>query len=167
MEQSNGRTWRPIANFQRYEVSDFGEIRNTKTGRILKERNGHEYPTVTLYNQDGPRDVRIHKVVAETFYDGDHSGMDVNHKDGCKNNNNISNLEWCTRSENLKHAYKTGLKSPSGPYEIQKVKIVETGEIYESLRECARNIGGSQSHISRCLTGERRTHKGYHFERVI
>ena len=158
--------WVKIQDFPKYEVNRHGQIRNAKTNRILKPKNGHDYPTVTLYNHEGASDKKIHRVVAETFHDNTDPSLDVNHKDGCKTNSSADNLEWCTRSENIKHAYNTGLKKPSGPHEIHKVRIVETGEIYESARECARIIGGSQAHISRCLTGERRTHMGYHFERA-
>lgn len=135
-------------------------------GRILKLRNGHEYPSVSIYNKNGRKDILVHKVEMETFYNRKHSNLDVNHIDGVKNNNNIKNLEWCTRSENIKHAYSTGLKHPSGPNGPYKVKIIETDEIYDSVRECARAINGSQAHISRCLSGEYKQYRGLHFIRV-
>lgn len=156
-------TWIWVADFPNYEVGDLGHIRNVKTKRILKPRNGHEYPRVTLYNQNGPADKQVHRLVARAFCSGYREGLDVNHKDGCKHNNNADNLEWCTRSENLRHAYGSGLKKPSGPYDIREIMVAETGEKYRSIRECARAIGGDEAPISRCLTGKQKTHKGYHF----
>ena len=55
----------------------------------------------------------VHRVVADTFFDGDHSKMDVNHIDGNKLNNHISNLEWCSRKDNIDHAFINGLKYPT------------------------------------------------------
>ena len=56
------------------------------------------------------RDEYIHRLVADSFFDGDHKRLDVNHIDGNKANNNLTNLEWCTRQENIKHAFINGLK---------------------------------------------------------
>lgn len=157
--------WKRIDDFPNYEVSDTGKVRNSKTNRILKQRlNTYGYDRVCLYNSDGVSDRLVHRLVAEYFCDGAASELDVNHKDGCKTNNNAENLEWCTRSHNVKHAYDNRLKTPSGPHSIRKVRIVETDEIYDSQRECARAIDGSQAHIHRCLIGQYSQYKGYHFE---
>lgn len=55
----------------------------------------------------------MHRIVAKTFYDADTTRMDVNHIDGDKSNNSLGNLEWCTRKENIRHAFINGLKYPS------------------------------------------------------
>lgn len=159
--------WLSIQNYPKYEVSNTGFIRNAKTQRVLKPRFGHEYDSVSLYNDSGRIDKLVHRAVAETFIPSDNRDLDVNHVDGNKHNNHIGNLEWCTRSENLRHAYRTGLKKPSGPHDIHRVRIVETGAIYNSAKECARDINGSQAHISRCLNGTYKQYRGYHFERVL
>ena len=53
---------------------------------------------------------QVHRLVARAFF-GNKEGFDVNHKDGNKQNNTISNLEWCTHKENMQHAFRTGLNN--------------------------------------------------------
>lgn len=158
--------WRDIPNYPNYEVSDKGNVRNKKTGRFLKPQLIKGYPRVVICNKGYTHPITIHRLVADIFYEGDHTGLQVNHIDGVKTNNSVDNLEWITCSDNLKHAYKTGLKSPPCP-KPRKVRIVETGEIFESAASCARYIGGSKTHICECLDGTRYSHLGYHFEEII
>ena len=156
--------WVNVKNLPLYEVSENGDIRNTKTGRILKTNiNQRGYETVCLHNKGKQINARVHRIVADSFYDGDHSGYDVNHIDGNKTNNAVNNLEWCTRKENIEHAYKTGLKAE--PYKV-KVRIVETGEVYDSLVACGKAINADRCQIHRCLIGKEKSCKGYHFETI-
>lgn len=157
--------WVPIKGLSNYEVSDKGRVKNSKTGRIMKSnKNSRGYEVICLRHNNTQVTKRVHRLVADNFYDGDHEGFDVNHIDGNKTNNNLSNLEFCTRSENLNHAFKTGLKIPSRQI---KVRVIETGEVYDSIRECGRTIGCDQSMICQCLSGKMRACNGYHFEKVI
>ena len=64
---------------------------------------------------------------------------------------------------NAQNAYNSGLRKPP---RMKKVKIVETGEVFESMSDCARAIGGTVSGIYDCETGRQDTHRGYHFEWV-
>ena len=154
--------WLPIKNFPKYEVSSEGKIRNAITGRILKPGNNTKgYLIVTLYRDGNPYTKKIHRLVADAFYDGQFDGLEVNHIDGNKTNNFIGNLEWCTGSENINHAYKTGLRKPP---RTKKVKIIETGEVYDSMSGCARSIGGTVSGIYDCEPGRQSSHRGYHFK---
>lgn len=107
---------------------------------------------------------RVHRLVADSFYDGEHDGLDVNHIDGNKTNNHISNLEFCTRSENLNHAFQHGLKQPS---RMTKIRVIETGQVFNSIRECGRVMGCDQSMIGQCLSGKMKACNGYHFEKVF
>lgn len=159
--------WKIARNHHNYLVSSYGRIKKRSTGKILIQTNdSHGYPAVTLIDDDGQHTKNIHRLVAETFIQNPKGKRTVNHKDGNKRNNHISNLEWNTSSENLKHAYAHGLKkrpetcgSPK-----RKVRILETGETFESIGECARAIGGDQAHICNCLSGRYKTHKNLHFE---
>ena len=158
--------WLPIPDFPNYEVSSNGRVRNIKTNRILKGELVKGYPRVVLCDRGSYKPVTVHRLVADVFYDGDHDGFQVNHIDGDKTNNFIGNLEWVTCSENLRHAYRSGLRSAPCP-KPRKVRIVETGEVFNTLSDCARHIGGTKTHVYECLDGVRKTHKGYHFESVV
>ena len=103
--------WLTIRNHPDYEVNNLGDVRNKKTNRILKPQLNRTdgYYRVAL---NGKR-YYVHRLVADAFFDGDHDKIDVNHIDGNRLNNKLSNLEWCTRKENIRHAYINGLKYPT------------------------------------------------------
>ena len=156
--------WRTVKEIPMYEVSEDGDIRNSRTGRILKiHTNNNGYMQVCLRKDKHQVTRSLHRLVADAFFDGENYMLDVNHKDGNKQNNHVGNLEFCTRKENIRHAFDTGLKAPSRQ---KKVRVIETGMVYESIRECARQIGVNQSIICQCLNGRQKSANGYHFERV-
>ena len=93
-------------------ISDTGELMNDKTNTIYKQTimpTGYKAVCVSLGSRKDKKLFRIHKCVAETFLDNSKELKEINHIDGNKCNNNVSNLEWCTHSENIEHAYKNGL----------------------------------------------------------
>ena len=95
-----------------YEVSDTGLIRNAKTGREVKQYVGKDGYWRT---QIAGKTRTVHRLVACAFVPADPGKHFINHKDGNKQNNRADNLEWVTRSENMRHAYDHGLKkAPSG-----------------------------------------------------
>ena len=164
--------WMPVKEFIEYDISSYGRIRNSKTKVILKPyitKNG--YQQVKLFNESKHHPRYIHRLVAEAFFDGHHEGLEINHIDGNKENNFIGNLECCTHSENTRHAIRTGLfvpyKLPPRPHPSKKVRILETGEVFCSITECAEHIGGYKTAISACLLGKVKSHLGYHFEEVV
>lgn len=161
--------WCVINRYPKYSVSNKGRIKNNITNRVLKPRPDNKgYMRVCLYETEGGhcKDLLIHRLVAEAFCIGARDDLDVNHIDGRKSNNFPENLEWCTRSYNLKHSYRTGLRD-SPHNRCKRVRIVETGEVFNSVRECARFLGCEHSTISQCLNGYLKTCKGYHFEFCI
>lgn len=154
--------WILIKDFPKYEVSNEGRVRNIVTGQILKGHdNGHGYETVTLYKDGRAYTKKIHRLVAEAFLESSHDHLEVNHIDGNKTNNRIENLEWCSGSENIQHAYDTGLRQPP---RMKQIKVLETGEVYKSMTDCARAIGGTVSGLYDCEKGKQSSHRGYHFE---
>ena len=161
--------WKVIKEFPRYEVSDLGNVRNRKTKHLKAFRTDNDgYKKVTLMTITDRKYYHlktVHRLVAETFLGGPHPDLQVNHKNGIKDDNRLENLEWVTPSQNVKHAYDTKLRRPSGGRgPIRPVRIVETGIVYSNLKECADFIKCSPGTVSRCVRGECSTVKGYHLE---
>ena len=138
-------------------------------GNVVSYRRGAGHPLKVFHDKYGYQMVNavrgtttyVHRMVAKTWIDNPNHCEQVNHINGDKDDNRVENLEWVTQSENIRHAYRTGLNKHVTP-----VCIPETGEVFESQSECARRIGGLQGSIARCLTGRQSTHRGYHFEYV-
>ena len=144
-------------------------IKVSNKGNVISCKRGAPYPLKVVHNGCGYQIVGavarstayVHRLVAETWIDNPNHYEEVNHINGNKDDNRVENLEWTTRSENIRHAYRTGLNNKTTP-----IRIVETGEVFESQHECARRIGCDQGSIANCLAGKRSTHRGYHFEYV-
>ena len=154
--------WTPITEFPKHSISSEGRVKNVATGRILKPgKNPKGYDIVSLYKDGEQCTKKVHRLVAEAFLNRDVYEHEVNHKDGNKNNNSMNNLEWCTGSYDITHAYNRGLRKPP---RMKRVKIVETGETFDSFSDCARYIHGTVSGIHDCETGRQTSHRGYRFE---
>ena len=155
--------WRDWPQDPRIQVSNKGDVVSCKRGSW--------YPLKVQHNPRGYQQVAtgsgwnnkqyVHRLVADTWIPNPNNYTQVNHINGNKDDNRVENLEWVTPSENIRHSYRTGLNK-----HITPVRIVETGEVFDSIHECARRIGGDQGAISKCLAGKRSTHLGYHFEYV-
>ena len=155
-----------------YKISNMNRIYNTISQKILSvkiKKNGNGYYSVKLRTYDSyppyktNRTYSMHRLLLASFNPID--GMEdlyVNHIDGNKSNNELSNLEWCTPSENLKHAYNLGLaKGLSGddsPYSTISSKDVHRAcEMYETsnftIQEIADILGVRKSVIVNIVTG--------------
>lgn len=109
--------WRVINEFPNYEVSNYGNVRRVwkdHTNKKATMLNPFGYQIVHLSRQGVNKHRAIHRLVALAFIDNPDNLAEVNHKDGNKLNNCVDNLEWCSRSENMKHAYATGLHHGRG-----------------------------------------------------
>ena len=118
-------SWRKIKDYPDYKVSSDGRVRSLKTGTNMKPSISNAgYLMVKLFDGKRHRPKAIHRLVAETFCNGYKPGFEVNHLDGNKHNNSASNLEWCSHSENTRHAIDSGLftpyKLPPRPHERKK-----------------------------------------------
>lgn len=99
-DQEAMEVWKPIKDFEDYEVSDCGRVRN-KDGRTLKPYVNHKgYLKVGLFKSGKCHKKRVHRLVAEAFIENPHDYPQVNHKDENKKNNRVDNLEWCTNQQN-------------------------------------------------------------------
>lgn len=103
--------WKDVVGFEKYySVSDSGYVYSKRKKTIMKSGGSSTgYPKIDLYDDDGNRyPVQIHRLVAEHFIPNPHDKPQVNHIDGSRDNNKVTNLEWVTSSENMIHARDIG-----------------------------------------------------------
>lgn len=156
--------WKNIDGWERYEVSTDGRIRNKESGCVLQSRaNSCGYMRVGLCKHRKQKWVFVHRLVAEAFIANPDNKGQVNHKNGNKTDNRAENLEWVTASENQSHRRKVLMKDGSPK---KQVRCVETGVVYPSIHEAARQTNGCFKQISAVCTGKYRTHMGKHWEFV-
>lgn len=104
-----GEVWKPIPGFPKYKASNFGRIKSFKRSPIIIRQaiNDRGYLKMAIYSRGrGKSCVSAHQAVALAFCDNPHRYKEVNHIDGNKLNNEAANLQWCSRSENMKHMIK-------------------------------------------------------------
>ncbi len=102
--------WKDVPGYEGlYMASNHGRIRNFKNNLLKPNKILKGYLHITLHKGGIPKTFRLHRIIAATFIPIDKSRTQVNHKNGIKTDNYIGNLEWCTHTENQRHAYETGL----------------------------------------------------------
>lgn len=152
--------WRIIDEFPKYSVSNKGRIKNNKQGNILiggYDRDG--YRQVTLSVEEKQYNRRICRLVAKAFIPNPNNYPVVNHKDECKDNDNVNNLEWCTVQYNNNYGKR---------FFVRKIPVrcIETNMIYVSQREASKAMGNinNSSGISRACKNPYYTCHGFHWE---
>lgn len=154
--------WRGIPGYEdSYQVNALGEVRNIRTNppRLLKPwRHPAGYTCVTLCKDKKKTKYLVHRIVAETFLPNPENKPQINHKNGNKADNNVDNLEWCSNAENAHHsAYILGNESTNAK---RPVVCMDTLQVFPSISEAARAVGGCNQDIVKCCQGKRYTHKG-------
>ena len=93
--------YKVIEGFNNYAVSNLGNVKNIKTGRILKSWDNTDGYLILDFKMNGKRkSAKIHRLVAEAFIPNPENKECVDHIDRVRNNNNVNNLRWATKSEN-------------------------------------------------------------------
>ncbi|MGG3450231.1 NUMOD4 domain-containing protein [Domibacillus aminovorans] len=164
------KTWKDVPGYEGlYKVSESGEILGLKRNKLLKpyiDMSG--YLVYALSKKCKAKHIKAHRIVAIAFVDNPMKKPQVNHIDGNKLNNHISNLEWVTASENIRHAFDNGLikmseerKRNQGKWFRKKVICFNhsTGEniIFGSENDACRHFGFCKGTISRYIRGLRKS----------
>lgn len=162
---SVSETWVEIEGFPSYAVSNYGRVLNVRTDQILSPRpNSRGYLRVRLTNDHEIREFYIHKLVGRAFWNFSMEDQTI-HYDGDIQNNMATNLRLRKRER-----MATGTRPLQGGETEefrrqwgQPIRIVETGEVFRTVRDCAAYINGDYSSIYAVLRGDRSTHRGYSF----
>lgn len=181
IEIIDGEIWRDIKDYDGlYQISNFirikrltrmvkssyGSMAEKKEKILRQQKSNNGYIGVSLEKNNKSRFCSVHRLVAKTFISNTENKPDVNHIDGNKHNNNISNLEWVTKSENTIHSIRV-LKN-NNPFILNESKRKECIQIsldgfllniFESQLEAQRQTG--ISNISGCVNGRYKTAGGY------
>jgi hypothetical protein len=174
--------WKDVSGYEGlYKVSNYGRVKSLYTNppKIMKQtRSSTGYYHIQLYKNKKPETVAIHVIVARTFL-GDSNGKEINHIDGVKSNNNVSNLEYVTKSENQLHAIKLGLRSKSpmtgrfgadSPTSHTILQYDLNGnflKMWVGISETARILGVDYNSISCCINGYNKSAYGYMWRRYM
>jgi len=173
VENLQGEIWKDIPNYEGlYMASNFGRFKALKktyyTGDNLlakREKDEHILRQTTdkfgylrfPVSKDGcGRNFLSHRMVAMLFVSNQLQKKEVNHIDGNKANNYFLNLQWCTRSENIQHAFDTGLKFgyKRGNHPAAKIILdTQTGIFYECMKDAAEAKGISYKNLQNRLLG--------------
>ena len=142
--------WKNIKGYKTlYQVSNTGKVLSLRTNKLLKPIDSYGYKYVHLCNNNHIRTNKaIHRLVAEAFISNPKNLSEVNHIDGDKSNNNVTNLEWCTRKYNANHRINVLNKSNK-----RKVYCIETKQTFNSIKEASNYYHKSQSCLVAVLKG--------------
>lgn len=164
MSNTQGNTMKFISN-TKYIITEQGEVINSETSSILKhmvDRNGYHY--VNLSTNNNLTTYRIHRLVAENFVRGFFVGATVNHIDGIKSHNCVSNLEWVSLKANIQHAYALGLSKVGQDRQQALLDDSDVSEIKEGFvigtpnKELAERYGVHKSTIQNIKSGRAWAH---------
>ena len=143
-----------------YAITRDGRVWSYKSNKFLKPELVRGYYYVSLYKEGKGKNFRIHRLVAEAFIPNPEGLPQVNHKDECKINNCVSNLEWCDAKYNANYGTRTERIANKRSIPVYCEELNKT---FYGAREAARELGLDNSNIIKCCKGKLKTHRGYHF----
>lgn len=163
--------WVEIPEFPCYKVSNLGRVISEYYEgfpKLMNPWNSNGYRRVELRNRNSNKSYNklVHRLVAEAFIPNPLGYTEVNHIDEDKSNNQVSNLEWCSRKYNIN--YGTGMARAAAKKSHKVLAKSADGAIlhrFNSTKEAAR-YGFDSGTISKCCNGFRKSHKGLYWEYV-
>ncbi|WP_194745911.1 NUMOD4 motif-containing HNH endonuclease [Staphylococcus chromogenes] len=169
-------TWKDIKGYEGfYQVSNTGKVRSLPRTITLKTKNGKDRPchfkgrTLKLNEEPGKKSnimpryyvafskngkrvkFYIHRLVAQHFIPNPMGLTDVNHIDGDCSNNNVDNLEWCSRLDNMRHAFDNKLIKTQKPVQQINLKTNEVINEFESEADACRAMKVTQGKVGRAI----------------
>ena len=188
IEDLPNEIWKDVVGYEdSYEVSSLGRLKSKERivfagnpykakGKIMKQHldsRGY-YLFVNMWNKGTVKTARVHRLVAIAFVPNPENKKQVNHKKGIKIDNRASELEWNTKSENMKHSFsvlkrkapigKKGLFNIGGKIVIQKDLNGNVIKEFPCAREAMRQLGFADTNITACCNGKIKTSRGYKWE---
>lgn len=131
-----------------YKIYPNGIVFSVVSNRIKKpEMSNRGYLRINLFKNGKGKHYSVHRLVAENFIDNPKNYAIVNHIDGNKVNNDVTNLEWCDASYNMKHAHKNGLIINKTTKVAQYSKGFELIKIWNSIDEVEKELGINHANI--------------------
>lgn len=154
--------WKDVKGYEGlYQVSNLGAAYGIKRQRFLNtvyDRNG--YSRVKLTKNGIGKLLSIHRLVAQAFVSNPENKAEVNHIDEDKTNNIVSNLEWCTRKENVNHGTRTERMIKT----MSKKIVCSNGKEYNSIKEACQELNCHSSGVVNVLKGKQKSTKGHTFK---
>lgn len=175
-----GEYWADVLGYEGfYKISNKGRVKSLyrlvespirgmvpRYSNVLKQHiNPYGYLCTQLHKNGKHQNFRIHRLIALAFIPNPENKETINHKDGNKLNNEISNLEWATRAENTRHAWKNGLTKAvlgekNGACKFSDATIKKIREYVsrtnKTYKECGMMFGVSESYVGAIITGKNR-----------
>ena len=161
------QSWNTLIYSIKYEINREGQIRNKETNRIISTRPDKDgYFRIVLWIDSKRKNFLVHRLIAEHFIPNSENKPQINHIDGNKQNNSISNLEWVTLSENRRHAFETGLQIGRPGVKHHNCKLTEKDvqeiknlvQLKTPRKEISKKYGIHKNHIYRITKGTRWKH---------
>lgn len=160
--------WKDVVGYEGfYKCSIYGEIFSLFSNRNLKGTiNADGYIVVKLTKNKTHKIHLLHRLIAETWIENPYNKTQVNHKKGIKTDNRISELEWCTQSENMKHSFhvlgrQSSTKNRFGALckSSKKVLCINDGKSYDSIKLAAKSYGLKEWAVGSVCNGTQKSNR--------